>query len=47
MDSFEINKIIGTILITVLIVFGIVKVSDVIFAVKKPSIEGYKVEITD
>ncbi len=47
MDSFEINKIIGTILITVLIVFGIVKVSDVIFAVKKPGIEGYKVEITD
>jgi len=47
MDSFEINKIIGTILITVLIVFGIVKVSDVIFAVKKPSIEGYKVKITD
>jgi|TARA_B100000214_G_scaffold196286_1_gene142071 cytochrome c len=47
MDSFEINKIIGAVLITVLIVFGIGKVSDVIFAVKKPDIAGYKVEVLD
>ena len=45
MDSFEINKIIAAILVTVLVVFGISKVSDMIFQVKKPDIEGYKVEI--
>ena len=45
MDSFEINKIIAAVLITVLIVFGISKVSDVIFSVEKPNIEGYKVEV--
>ena len=45
MDSFEINKIIAAILVTVLVVFGISKVSDMIFKVKKPDIEGYKVEL--
>ena len=45
MDTFEINKIIAAVLVTVLIVFGISKVSDVIFSVEKPNIEGYKVEV--
>ena len=45
MDSFEINKIIAAVLVTVLLVFGISKVSDVIFNVEKPDIDGYKVEV--
>ena len=45
MDSFELNKIIAAILVTVLLVFGIGKISDVIFKVEKPPIEGYKVEV--
>ena len=31
MNSFEINKIITAILVTVLVVFGIGKISDIIF----------------
>ena len=46
MDSFEINKIITAVLLVVLVVFGIGKISDIIFEVKKPDIEGYKVEIS-
>ena len=46
MDSFEINKIITAVLLVVLLVFGIGKISDIIFEVKKPDIEGYKVEIS-
>ena len=45
MDSFEVNKIIAAILVTVLLVFGIGKVSDIIFHVEKPNVQGYKVEI--
>tara|TARA_Y100000992_G_scaffold224682_1_gene156423 strand:- start:519 stop:1049 length:531 start_codon:yes stop_codon:yes gene_type:complete len=45
MNSFEINKLITAILVTVLIVFGIGKVSDIIFKVKTPELQGYKVEI--
>ena len=45
MDSFEINKIIAAILITVLIVFGIGKISDILYDVKKPDVQGYKVEV--
>ena len=45
MDSFEINKLITAILLVVLLVFGVGKISDVIFEVKKPDIDGYKVEI--
>ena len=44
MDSFEINKIIAAILVTVLIVFGIGKISDMIFHVEAPKVPGYKVE---
>ena len=45
MDSFEINKIIAAVLVTVLLIFGITKVSNVIYSVKKPTIQGYKVEV--
>lgn len=47
MDSFEINKIIAAILVTVLIVFGISKISDFMFKIDKPSVVAYKVEATD
>ena len=45
MDSFEINKIITAVLLVVLLVFGVGKISDLIFEVKKPDIDGYKVEV--
>ena len=45
MDSFEINKIITAVLLVVLLVFGVSKISDVIFEVKKPDVEGYKVDV--
>jgi len=45
MDSFEINKIIAAVLVVVLLVFGIGKISDIIFHVKKPDVQGYKVEV--
>ena len=40
MDSFEVNKIIAAILVTVLLVFGISKISDIIFHVEKPKSSG-------
>ena len=45
MDSFEINKIIAAVLVTVLLVFGIGKISDIIFHVEDPKVAGYKVEV--
>ena len=45
MDSFEINKIIAAILVTVLLVFGIGKISDIVYHVEKPNVQGYKVEV--
>ncbi len=45
MDSFEINKIIAAVLVTVLIVFGVGKISDIIFHVEDPKVQGYKVEV--
>jgi len=45
MDSFEINKIIAAVLVTVLLVFGIDKISDLVFHTEKPDVQGYKVEI--
>ena len=44
MDGFELNKIIGAVLMTALIVIGINKLSDVIFHVEKPEKSAYKVE---
>ena len=44
MNSFEINKIITAILVTILVVFGIGKISDVIFDKDDKDIVAYKVE---
>jgi cytochrome c len=44
MNSFEINKIITAILVTILVVFGIGKISDIIFDKKDKNIVAYKVE---
>ena len=42
--GFEINKLVTAILVTVLIVFGIGEISDVIFKVNKTGVIAYKVE---
>ena len=44
MNSFEINKIITAILVTILVVFGIGKISDVIFDKDEKNIVAYKIE---
>ncbi|MDC0437718.1 cytochrome c family protein, partial [Pelagibacteraceae bacterium] len=44
MDSFEINKIIASVLLTVLIIIGIGKLTDVLFHVEKPKESAYKIE---
>ena len=45
MDSFEINKIIASILMVALLVIGLAKVSNLVFHVEKPKIPGYAVEV--
>ena len=47
MDSFEINKIIASILLTALLIIGIGKIVDVLFYVEKPKLSAYKVEGID
>ena len=42
--GFEINKLVAAILVTVLIVFGIGEISDIIFKVNKTGVIAYKVE---
>ena len=42
--GFEINKLVAAILVTVLIVFGIGKISDIIFKVNETGVVAYKVE---
>ena len=44
MNSFEINKIITAVLVTILVVFGIGKISDVIFDKNDENIVAYKVD---
>jgi len=44
MNSFEINKIITAILVTILVIFGIGKISDIIFDKNDENIVAYKVE---
>ena len=46
MDSFEINKIVAALIVVFLLVFGIGKVSDIVFHVEKPSSSAYKVEMS-
>ena len=45
MDSFELNKIIGAVLLVALLVIGIGKISNLVFKVNKPEKAGYKVEV--
>jgi len=47
MDSFEINKIIASILLVALLIIGISKVSNIIFKVDKLDSSAYKVELSD
>ena len=47
MDSFEINKIIAAVIVVFLAVFGISKVSDIVFQVTKPNTSAYKVEFAE
>ena len=44
MNSFEINKIITAILVTILVVFGIGKISNLIFDKEDKNVIAYKVE---
>ena len=44
MNFFEINKIITAILVTILVVFGIGKISDIIFDKDDKNIVAYKIE---
>ena len=46
MDSFEINKIVAAVLVVFLVVFGIGKISDLVFHVEKPNTSAYKVEVS-
>ena len=46
MDSFEINKIVAAVLVVFLVVFGIGKISDVVFHVEKPTTSAYKIEVS-
>ncbi|MDC1163441.1 cytochrome c family protein [Candidatus Pelagibacter sp.] len=45
MDSFELNKIIASILLVALLVIGLGKLADGVFHVKQPNNPGYQVEI--
>ncbi len=47
MDSFEINKIIASILLVALLIIGISKVSNIIFTVEKLESSAYKVELPE
>ena len=47
MDSFEINKIIAAVVVIFVVIFGITKISDIIYYVEKPSKSAYKVEFAE
>ena len=47
MDSFEINKIVAAVIVVFLVVFGIGKISDMVFHVEKPNTSAYKVEFAE
>ena len=47
MDSFEINKIVAAVLVVFLVIFGIGKISDIVFHVEKPNTSAYKVEFAE
>ena len=45
MNSFEINKVISSIIFVILVIIGINKLADVIYSVKAPESNTYKVSI--
>ena len=47
MDSFEINKILTAVMVVFLVIFGIGKISDIVFHVEKPNTSAYKVEFAE
>ena len=47
MDSFESNKIIAAVVVIFVVIFGISKISDIIYYVEKPSQSAYKVEFAE
>ncbi|MDA9709897.1 cytochrome c family protein, partial [Candidatus Pelagibacter sp.] len=47
MDSFEINKIVASILLIALLFIGISKISNLVFHVDKPETPGYKIELPE
>ena len=47
MNSFEINKIVASILLIALLFIGIGKISNLIFHVDKPETPGYKIELPE
>ena len=47
MDSFEINKLLTAVLVVFLVIFGIGKISDIVFHVEKPNTSAYKVEFAE
>ena len=47
MDSFEINKIVASILLIALLFIGIGKISDLVFHIEKPETAGYKVDVPE
>jgi len=47
MDSFELNKIVASILLIALLFIGIGKISDLAFHVDKPETSGYRVELPE
>ena len=47
MDSFEINKIIASILLVALLLIGISKISNIVFKVDKLESSAYKVELPE
>lgn len=47
MDSFEINKIVGAVLFTILVILGLGVVADVIYETEAPEEPGYVIEVAD
>tara|TARA_A100000164_G_scaffold378117_1_gene418926 strand:+ start:1790 stop:2320 length:531 start_codon:yes stop_codon:yes gene_type:complete len=45
MDSFEFNKIVAAIILTVVVVISLDKISEIVFKVDKPTVAGYKVDL--
>lgn len=47
MDSFELNKIAGAVLLALLVIFGTKTVSNIVFKAHKPEKPGFMVEVAD